>query len=155
MTEPLSYSHVLIHLIHCINATDKPTNIGWDEVENWQDGVLTSFVEVGLLVNSNQAQSLECKGCEHRCYMPVEFTDDKQRAFIVCDHPEMQSHMGRIDVPLARLEQWQTSSKLFAKVIADLLGFESAPNYKKATLLLMNWVCCQVTRWSALGIFNG
>ena len=131
MNEPLSPSQVLTALIAHINASGKPIHIGWDEVAQWQIDSLALLLGAGLLAKSNHAQSLECQGCEHRCFMPEERTDDKQRAFIVCDHPDMQSQMGRIAVPLPRLKQWKTSPKHFAKVIAHLLGFEGIANDKK------------------------
>jgi hypothetical protein len=133
MNEPLSPSQVLTALIAHINASGKPIHIGWDEVAQWQIDAAALFVGVKLLSKSNDAHSLECKGCEHRCFMPVEHTDDKKRAFIVCDHSEMQGQMGRIAVPLQRLSQWKTSPKHFAKVIAHLLGFESIANDRKET----------------------
>ncbi len=86
---------------------------------------------VKLLSNSNDAQSLECQGCEHRCFMPVESTDDKKRAFIVCDHIDKQNEMGRISVPLERLRQWKTSPKHFAMVVMNLLGLEGEPQAEK------------------------
>lgn len=131
MSEPLPPSQVLTALIAHINASGKPVHIGWDEVAQWQDEALALFMGVGLLSDSNKAQSLECTDCEHRCFMPVELADDKQRAFIVCDHPDMQSHTGRIAVPLQRLNQWKTSPKHFAKVIAHLLGLEGVPQALK------------------------
>ncbi|EGG93312.1 hypothetical protein IMCC1989_1358 [gamma proteobacterium IMCC1989] len=131
MSEPLPPSQVLTALIAHINASGKPVHIGWDEVAQWHDEALPLFLGVGLLAKSNHTQSLECNGCEHRCFMPVEFTGDKQRAFIVCDHSEMQSHMGRIVVPLQRLKQWKTSPKHFAVVVAKLLGVENIANNKK------------------------
>jgi hypothetical protein len=100
-------------------------------VGQWQIDALALLVGVRLLSKSNDAHSLECNGCEHRCFMPVEHTDDKQRAFIVCDDMEMQSHMGRIAVPLQRLKQWKTSPKHVAVVIAHLLGFEGEPQATK------------------------
>lgn len=133
MSKPLPPSQVLTALITHINASDKPIYIGWGEVAQWQIDAAALFLGVKLLSKSNDAHSLECQGCEHRCFMPVERTDDKQRAFIVCDHPDMQSQMGRIDVPLQRLSQWKTSPKHFAKVIAGLLDFEGIANDKKET----------------------
>jgi len=127
MSEPLTTSQVLTALIAHINASSKPIHIAWDEVAQWQDDALALLVGVELLSKSNNAQSLECNGCEHRCFMPVELTDDQQRAFIICDHIEMQSHIGRIDVPLQRLAQWKTSSKQVAVIITHLLGFEGVP----------------------------
>lgn len=133
MREPISLSKALDALIININASSNSIHLGWDEVEQWQDDALALFVGVGLLTKSNHAQSLECKGCEYRCFMPVELTDDKRRAFIVCDHMDMHSQMGRIAVPLQRLTQWRTSPKHFAKVIASLLGLEGVAHDKKET----------------------
>jgi hypothetical protein len=127
MSEPLSPSQALAAVIAHINASGKSIHIGWDEVGRWQIDALALLVGVRLLSKGNDAHSLECNGCEHRCFMPVERTDDKQRAFIVCDHSEMQSHMGRIAVPLQRLKQWKTSPKHFAVAVAKLLGFEGEP----------------------------
>jgi hypothetical protein len=46
------------------------------------------------------------------------------RAFVVCDDADMQSQMGRVKIPLIRLQQWQGSVKQLSQVIADLLGFK-------------------------------
>jgi len=127
-------SQALIALIGSINASGKPVHLGWDKVKQWQEGVLESFIAVGLLVKDVSAKSLQCAGCEHHCFMDVLFAnDDSERAFIVCDHPEMQSQMGRISVPLARLQQWQSSPKYLAGVISGLLGFEAKPDYQKSS----------------------
>ena len=131
MSELLSPSQALMALIAHINASGKPIYIGWDEVGQWQIDALALLVGVRLLSKSNDAHSLECNGCEHRCFMPVEHTDDKKRAFIVCDDMEMQGQMGRIAVPLQRLKQWKTSPKHVAVVIAHLLGFEGVPQAAK------------------------
>jgi hypothetical protein len=133
MSEPLPLSQVLTTLIAYINASDKSVVIGWDEVVQWKDDALPLLLRVGLLTKSNPTQSLECKGCEQRCFMRVDVTDDKQRAFIVCNHMDMQGHMGRIAVPLPRLNQWRTSPKQFAVLIAKLLGLDSVSNYNKTS----------------------
>lgn len=97
-------SEALTALIAHVSATDKPANLAWDEVERWQAGVLERFIIAGLLSKSVDAQSLMCAGCEQHCFMPVYLTDDAQRAFIVCDDADKQYQMGRIRVPLARLQ---------------------------------------------------
>jgi hypothetical protein len=127
----MNNTQALTTLIDHVSASDKPVNIGWDEVAQWRDGLLKRFAKLGLIDKDVNAQSLECMGCEHRCFMDVLLTEDSKRAFIVCNHPEMQSQMGRINVPLERLKQWQTSARQFAVVIAGLLGFDTAPAYQK------------------------
>ncbi len=124
-------TQALAALINHVSASDKPVNIGWDEVAQWQDGLLKRFMKLGLLVKDVNAQSLECMGCEHRCFMDVLLAEDSKRAFIVCDHPDVQDQMGRIQVPLERLQQWQASAKQFSGVVARLLGLDVKPVYNK------------------------
>lgn len=124
-------NQALTTLIEHVSASDKPFSLGWDEIQQWQGGVLAGFVMAGLLAKDVKAQSLECVGCEQHCFMPIYQTDDAQRAFIVCDDPDRQSQMGRINVSLERLQQWQASHRQFAGVVAGLLGIESKPVYQK------------------------
>ncbi len=42
-------SQALTALFEYVNASDKPVNIGWDEVQQWQNGVLKRFITAGLL----------------------------------------------------------------------------------------------------------
>jgi len=117
-------SQALNALIDHVSASDKPVKLGWDEVRQWKAGVLERFLAAGLLRKDVNAQSLACTGCEEHCFMPVFLSEDKERAFIVCDMPDKQAQMGRINIPLEHLKQWQASSRQFAKVISGLLGFE-------------------------------
>lgn len=123
----MNNTQVLISLICHVEASNKRVNIGWDEVTQWQEGLLKRFVSIGILAKDVNTQSLVCTGCEHNCFMDIVLADDSKRAFIVCDKPDMQSQMGRIKVPLERLQQWQVSARQFALVIADLLGFDYSP----------------------------
>jgi len=122
-------NQVLAELLERISNSSKPVNLGFDEVQKWQGGLLERFVKAKLLSKTVQTSSLECMGCEHQCFMQVVFAEDKQRAFIVCDHPEKQGFMGRIAIGLPSLDQWQLSAKNVAAVIARLLGFDTKPVY--------------------------
>lgn len=148
----MNNTQVLASLIDHVNASDKPATIGWDEVAQWSDGLLKRFLQLGLLVKDVNTQSLECLGCEHRCIMDVLLTEDTKRAFIVCEHPDMQDHMGRIQVPLERLKQWQASAKQFANVIAGLLKLDTKPAYSKetATYKLGMLASAKGRRWAIL-----
>jgi len=108
-------------------------SLSFDEVEQWPSGFLNMLEQAELLVKDVQSKSLQCTGCEHGCFMPVAFTDDGLRAFIVCDHPEQQDHMGRVAVSLPRLNQWQLNIRQVAIVVAKLLGLESIPLYQAKT----------------------
>ncbi len=124
----MTFNEVLLELLAHLRADNKAITISWDAVQQWPEGALDSFLRLGLLTPAPAAQSIECNGCENHCFMDVItlLTDDPAftRTFIVCEDAEMQSQMGRVKVPLVRLQQWQGSVKLLAKVIADLLGLK-------------------------------
>jgi len=127
-------SQALDALIAQLEASSRPVSFAWSEVEQWEEGVLARFVAIGLLVKDVNAWSLQCRGCEHRCFMDVLLANDgSDRAFIVCDHPEMQNQMGRINVPPLWLQQWQSSPRHMAVVIARLLGFTTKPEQQKGS----------------------
>ncbi len=118
-------------VIDRLNRSSKPVQFGFDELQAWQQGLLEGFIKAGLLTKDVAAQSLTCSGCEQHCFMPVVYTEEQQRAFIVCDDPDQQDHMGRIAVSLDRLQQWQTSAKQMAALIARLLGVTAKPTYQQ------------------------
>lgn len=124
----MTFNDVLLELLAHLRAENKPIMISWDSVQQWPDGALNTLLHIGFLILAPAAQSIECNGCENHCFMDVITLphDDSAltRAFIVCDDMDMQSQMGRVKVPLARLQQWQGSVKQLAKVIADLLGLK-------------------------------
>jgi hypothetical protein len=95
----------------------------------WPDGSLEALLEAGLVQPASDANSLTCPGCENQCFMDVHMLPGRKgrpdRAFIVCDDPEMQPQMGRIAIPLEYLKQWQATPLLLARVIARLLDIES------------------------------
>lgn len=115
----------LLDVLGHLDSSDKPIVINWDAIQPWGEGVLDKLVELGLLVPTSSAQILECHGCEYHCFMDVITVTNnakQTRAFIVCDVPEMQSEMGRIEISLERLKQWQSSIKQLAVVIHGLLA---------------------------------
>ncbi|MBT3091533.1 MAG: hypothetical protein JAZ02_13460 [Candidatus Thiodiazotropha endolucinida] len=129
----LDHNQALEALIGHVNASDKQQYLAWDEVQQWQQGVLKAFIDLGLLAKGVQAKSLTCTGCEQQCFMPVYLTEDAQRAYVVCDDPDRQSQMGRIAVPLEHLQQWQASTRQFSGVVAGLLGLDAKPDFHKAS----------------------
>jgi hypothetical protein len=127
----MDYNQALTELIAHVDPSGKPVSLAWDELQLWGEGVLEGFVAVGLLTKDVNASSLQCSGCEYHCFMDVLLANDEsERAFIVCDHAEMQAQMGRINVPPERLQQWQTSAKHLAIIVSDILVFEMKPDYK-------------------------
>jgi hypothetical protein len=47
-----------------------------------------------------------------------------KRYFIVCNDPDMQEQMGRIEIHSDQLQQWKITPLLVARVVADLLDLE-------------------------------
>jgi hypothetical protein len=126
-------NHLLSDLLSRLSVAGNSLSLGFDEVQQWPAGLLATLERAKLVVKDVQAGSLECIGCEHGCFMPIVFTEDALRAFIVCDHPEQQDHMGRIAVDLSRLNQWQLNVKQVAAVLAKLLDVNAKPVYQKET----------------------
>lgn len=125
---------VLLDLLAHISATREPVVIDWDSAQQWPSGALNCLIQAGILVSASSAQSIECNACENRCFMDVLVQagggnyDD--RAFIVCEDSEMQSQMGKIQISLERLQQWKTSFKQLAGMVAGLLGFDGSVEYR-------------------------
>lgn len=119
-----TYNAILLSLIAELNATEQASFLqGWDVVQTWPTEVMDSLLKVDLLELAANAKSLECQGCERRCFSDVIISNNEP-AFIVCEDPEMQNKMGRIIIPGERLKQWKTNMKQFARVIAGLLDFD-------------------------------
>ena len=129
----LAENQLLSEILTRLSTIGDSLSLGFDEVQQWPGGLINTLEQASLLVKDVQAQSLQCDGCEHRCFMPVVFTEDTMRAFIVCDHPEQQDYMGRVAVSLSRLDQWQLSTKQVATVVAQLLRMEAKPVYQAKT----------------------
>jgi hypothetical protein len=123
----MAYNTVLVALFEYVALTQSVV-LDWQTVQRWPDGALERFMAAGLLVKAAQAGSIECPGCANACFMDiVTLSDDAtkpSRAFVVCDDPDMQGEMGRVQIPLAHLQRWQTSLKQLAKVVATLLEFD-------------------------------
>jgi len=125
---------VLFNLLEHIGSTSEPVLVNWDSVQQWPSGALKRLIQAGILMPASSAQSVVCNACERHCFMDVIALagegDCDNRTFIVCDVPEMQSQIGRVQIPLERLQQWKTDFKQVAGVVAGLLGFDGTSKYK-------------------------
>ncbi len=105
----MTFNDVLLDILVRLRAENKPTLIGWDAVQHWSEPVLGCFLELGLLSPTSSAQSIECIACENHCFMDVITLPHNDpalsRAFIICDDAEMQSQIGRVKIPLLRLNE--------------------------------------------------
>ena len=119
-------------LIAHVDTSDKAIHLNWHETQQWEKGTVESFLELGLLTQGTNAMVIECQGCDNRCFEDVILVgeDEKQRAFVACSDPDMQSQVGRVQVALEELQQWQSSAKMLANVIAGLLGIHAEVKYQ-------------------------
>jgi hypothetical protein len=124
----MTFNDVLLELLDHLHAENIPISVGWNTVQKWPEGALEAFLRLGIIIPAATAKSIECNACENHCFMDVVTVPHNNpaltRVFIVCVDAEMQSQMGRIQVPLIRLQQWQSSVKQFAKVITGFLGLK-------------------------------
>ena len=124
----MTLNDVLLSLLEAMDATGETHLVDWDTVQHWPKDALDTLLKAGILTNAKPALSVECLECDNRCFMDVHQlsgSDNKAvRSFIVCDDPEMQGQMGRIEIPLKRLQQWKVTRFQLARVIAGLLGIE-------------------------------
>jgi len=89
-----AYNSILLSLIAELNAAEQSSFFqGWDIVQTWPTEVMNSLLKVGLLELAADAKSLECQGCERRCFSDVIIFKNAP-AFIVCEEPAMQNTMG-------------------------------------------------------------
>jgi hypothetical protein len=152
----MTFNEVLLELLAKLRAENKPILIGWDAVQLWSEHVFDSFLEFGLLYPASSAQSIECIACENNCFMDIIALPHNDpvlsRAFIICDDAEMQSQIGRVQVPLVRLQQWQSSVKQLARVIADLLDFKDKIEFtaNQSTIKLGMLKSSMGRRWVSL-----
>lgn len=107
--------------------------ISHDTVQGWEQGVLDELIKKGLLKKAPTAASLECRGCEEHCFSDVlvRTEGDTTRAHIVCEVPERQAQMGLVNVPLSRLQQWQSSPAQLAGFVATALTLDTAISSSK------------------------
>lgn len=105
-----------------------PVVISAAELSCWPEATLTLLKINGLLVKTRPAVSTLCSGCERECVMPVHVVPTQSAtpvAFVVCDK---RDDINRVAVPLANLDQWQTSVNAVADLLAVLLDLHRPLN---------------------------
>lgn len=126
--EPLKQTIALGEVLAAVEAGQGNTYIPYDTVQQWGMETITAFITQGLLKPASPLQSLECHGCEVRCYSDVVVRPLKagaMKAYIVCEVPEKQAEMGKVPVRVERLQQWQCNSLMIAQLVARLLGLDA------------------------------
>lgn len=106
-------------------ASDGTVFVAAEEMAAWPKTAVSVLKAEGLLLPASPATSVVCDGCEWSCAMPVEISHHRtgNAAFVACDK---RDDIGRVEVPLGRLERWQSSGEAVAIVLAQLLGTRRA-----------------------------
>jgi hypothetical protein len=132
--------------------------IDWDSVQEWPPAALEAFLRAGILSPASQAQSIECPGCEHHCFMDVVTRPGGKniptRSFVVCNVPGIQERIGRVNISLEQLQRWQCSAAQLAQVLVALLGFEGPLEHETSTALIRLGMLkgSQGRRWVSLEV---
>lgn len=108
--------------------------VDYDAVISWDVGVLDTLLASGLLKPAAAALSIECHGCEERCFTDVVVQPGNAgaaRAFIVCDVHGKQEIMGRIPIKIERLRRWHITNKQLARFLCGMLGMHGEPEVQQ------------------------
>lgn len=93
-----------------------------DEIAGWPDGKLDDLVSQGILSEIQHGSGVVCDECEQNCYIEPQIrtypTGEKVGIFICTRNPDI----GRIEIDLDRLRQWQVNKKTLWKLV---FGFDS------------------------------
>jgi hypothetical protein len=121
---------LLDHILQRVDMMPEGSNVFTaDEVAGWPEGALDFFVNHRLLSPTTPANSLECDGCEERCFMqvfiPPADAPITKRPFIICNQ---RDDIGRVIIAPDRLKRWQVDLGRLAGVLSDLLGIDQTPH---------------------------
>lgn len=94
-----------------------------DETADWPEGRLDELVSEGILSEIQPASGLVCDKCEENCYIEPDIrtipkTGKAVGVFVCTRNPDI----GRIEVDLNRLRQWQINKRPLWKLV---FGFDS------------------------------
>ncbi len=120
--------HALAGLLAALEAGNGKAVLQYDVVHRWGQDVTEALLSHALIQPASSAHKIECVGCEERCYTDVVLQGqgtDRLRAFVVCEVPHKQDEMGRVPVPLVRLQQWTSDLSMLARFVAGKLGLDA------------------------------
>lgn len=124
----MSLAIALRELLASVEAGRGNAEFGFDDIQHWGVKGRELLISLQLLEPITSATSLECHGCEERCFSVVlngARTNGETRPFILCEVPEKQEEMGRVPVALERLQQWRSTAAFLAQYIAGKLELGS------------------------------
>lgn len=105
-------------IVALVQAGEEAAMVPWDTAQEWPEGALELFLRERLIEPASPARSVDCRGCAENCHMPVHIRPAAHgrpaRGSVFCDRTD---YMGRIDIPLKRLERWQATQAQLVKLL--------------------------------------
>ena len=127
----MTLEDVLRELIQCLDDAGEVV-IGWEQARRWPEGAVEVFVKAGWIKPAPPASTVECPGCEDRCFEPVHVIQSqdriRSRAYVACIY---RDDMGRVPIPIAQLDQWQITAGQVARWVSKQLGIKADPKKGK------------------------
>lgn len=124
----------LIELLARVGTNDGATvSVSEHELKQWPDAAVAAMKRQGLLLKGPAGKSAVCPECEDACLMPVHVVsrgDEPPTAYIVCD---TRSDVGRVEVSLDRLQQWQCSPEMICAFVAATIGLRQSDKRRPAS----------------------
>jgi len=109
------------------------TTLASEQVREWPKGAIEVFQKAGWIKPTVAASIVECPRCEENCFMPVHVlparNEQPARAYVACDR---RDDMGRVKIPMSRLQQWQITEGQIAQWVSGALGLNGKPEQDKA-----------------------
>ncbi|HUX90822.1 MAG TPA: hypothetical protein VMV48_09055 [Gallionellaceae bacterium] len=129
----MTLQDVLQELIQRLGSGGDST-LAWEQVREWPKGAIEAFQKAGWIEPTAAASSVECPGCEENCFMPVHVlparNEQPARAYVACDRP---ADMGRVKIPMSRLQQWQVTESQVACWVSGALDLKGKPERDKSS----------------------
>lgn len=100
----------------------RDTIIAWEQVRLWPKGAVSVFESAAWIRRTAEASTVECPGCEENCFMPVHVVranEEAGHAYVACDR---RDDVGRVQIAVAQLQQWQITESHIANWVSAKLG---------------------------------
>lgn len=97
------------------------------EAARWPRGLLAALVDLGILRETQLADSVWCDECEEGCSIAPDLREHPSTGEMFGVHYCSKEGYGRITVPVDQLRQWQSDSESLAKWLCRELSLAPMP----------------------------
>jgi hypothetical protein len=124
----------MIELLARVGANDgAAVSLSESDLMQWPGAAVATMKRQGLLLKGPAGKSAVCPECEDECLMPVHVVsrgNQTPTAYIVCD---TRDDVGRVEISLDRLQQWQCSPEQVCGFVATTLGVRQTDKRRPAS----------------------